>query len=110
MKAVYASVKSRSLDDVEALDLLEEFDVECISFDALFQRHGVTKIDALITDAEGYDYHLLKQFDVEKLRPSLIYFEHLGMSSEDKDSACRMLTQKGYELMELDRDVLATLV
>jgi len=43
--------------------------VQCITFDALLNRHKVKKIDLLQIDVEGYDYELFKSFDFERIKP-----------------------------------------
>ena len=40
--------------------VLQEFDVDVVSIDALLEDRGLTEVDVLKVDAEGYDLEVLK--------------------------------------------------
>ncbi|MFO1160374.1 MAG: FkbM family methyltransferase [Reyranellaceae bacterium] len=62
--------------------------VRTMTFASLIKRHGISAIDLLMTDTEGYDAKLLSGFPFELLRPHRILFEfkhsdgvfHIGKS------------------------------
>jgi len=52
-----------------------EVSVNCISLQALLDRHSVDAFDVLQLDTEGYDANILRQLDFERYRPALINME-----------------------------------
>jgi FkbM family methyltransferase len=81
--------------------------VRCLPLDALCRKHGVTRLDLLFCDAEGYDHEVLKTLDLARTPPRLVVWEHQHLSAED-DAACRRrLEQAGYRLCRLAKDSAA---
>jgi FkbM family methyltransferase len=78
--------------------------VPCITFDTLLRRHGVSRVDLLQIDAEGYDFEILKLVDFKKIRPWMIRYEHRHLMPRDKH-ACRVyLERRGYRILEMQFD------
>jgi FkbM family methyltransferase len=74
-------------------------DVEAVSFDTLCSRNGVTGLELLHMDTEGYDFELLKHIDFTRYRPRLVIYEHYHLNAQDR-AACRSyLARHGYETM-----------
>lgn len=46
----------------------------------------------------GYDFEILKQFDLNKNRPTVIYYEHKHLSTADKNESWKTLQNKGYTI------------
>ena len=51
--------------------------VESITFKSLINRFKITHIDLLVIDTEGYDFNIIQMIDFHKLKPKIIFFEHL---------------------------------
>jgi len=68
-------------------------EVQTISFHTLFGMTGVTTIDYLKIDTEGYDYEILKMFPWDTIKPSFIKFESEHI---DVDMAVELLQSHGY--------------
>lgn len=82
--------------------------VRCITFDMLLERHGLTHVDLLQIDAEGYDYEILRTIDFRRVRPSFINYERVLL--QDDEAACRqMLRDAGYTLTDWGQDTLCCL-
>ncbi len=77
---------------------IKEIPIECITVDQLLQGAGIQHFDLLQIDAEGHDYVILKQFDLNKYRPKIIHFEFANLSDEEKSKATLKLKQAGYQL------------
>lgn len=89
---------AREIPDIE--DRIVRRDVRAVTLRSLCRAHGVRKIDLLLIDTEGYDYELIKSFDLADQHPRLIIYEHFHLSPEDR-AACRLLLERhGYETME----------
>ncbi len=81
--------------------------VTCITFDMLLARHGLTHLDLLQIDAEGYDYEILRTIDFTRVRPAFINYERVLL--QDDEPACRaMLMAAGYTLTDWGQDTLCT--
>jgi len=86
---------------------IQEMRVPCLSFESLCRKHGVTRVDVLHMDVEGYDWQLLQSIDLARWRPALLVFEHHHLEPAAY-AACRAhLEQLGYSLMPERLDTLA---
>ncbi len=87
--------------------------VKGITFDTLFKKHNVKKIDFLQVDAEGYDYDLIKMFPFDRFRPKLIHFEHSlrtkNMTYEQYDEINSYLIRMGYKTIMNENDTICFL-
>lgn len=82
--------------------------IPTLSVATLLKRHALTALDLLVIDTEGYDYRILRQFDLQTLRPVLILFEHQHLSAVDRAAAYRQLAAAGYRHAETpEGDALA---
>jgi FkbM family methyltransferase len=81
--------------------------VTCIPLVKLLAKHRPAKIDILQIDAEGYDFKILKQFDLARYRPSIVSFEFVNLSCQEKSEVETMLLGHGYLLYQEDQDVFA---
>jgi FkbM family methyltransferase len=86
-------------------ELIEVTDVETQSFEDLLA--GVERVDLLQIDAEGFDAEIVRMFDFERWRPSIVNFESVHLSPEDRDGAMRLLIGHGYRVATTDVDTLA---
>lgn len=69
----------------------------------LLETNHVEKLDVLHIDAEGYDWDILNQLDLQRYSPLVILFEHAHLSMEVLDEAKRKLN-KVYRLYDLGND------
>ncbi|MHC4885189.1 MAG: FkbM family methyltransferase [Planctomycetota bacterium] len=72
----------------------------------LFDRQGLAGIDLLHIDAEGADFEILRQLDLERFRPRVIIYERVHLSEEEVNRSIRFL-RSSYELFNLETDILA---
>lgn len=88
-------------------DLLESMQVPCRTFASVFKEYDVTRVDLLQIDTEGYDFVLLKCFDLAGLRPAIVHYESQHLSAADRQEAEDMLTNLGYRITSNAYDTLA---
>ena len=94
------------LPDVE--HRLIEVEVRTTTLASLVARHGLTAIDLLHVDAEGYDFEILKQVDFgASWAPSFIIFEREHFDREMYRQAMHMLRTAGYRCVDVWPDTLA---
>lgn len=88
--------------------------VNCISFEDLLETNQIKKVDLLLIDTEGYDAEIILNLDFEKVKPSIIRFEHGlkhgHMTGEAFSSVTRYLNQNGYQLIAESYDATAYLL
>jgi len=77
-------------------EYIEEIEVTCLTLDQLFLKHHITKIDLLIIDAEGYDWNILSQLDLDKFKPQIISFEYFDLPEAEKQQAISFLKNDYY--------------
>jgi FkbM family methyltransferase len=83
--------------------------VQCTTFHRLLDRHGITDLDLLQIDAEGYDYEILRTIDFDRVRPRFINYERVLL--QDDEPACRaMLSAAGYVLFNWSQNTLCVAV
>jgi FkbM family methyltransferase len=83
---------------------VRELPVQCITVADLLQRTRGAQLDVLITDTEGHDLVILKQFDFTRVRPRLIVYESKHLSPADFAFCEKMLEQSGYRITHLHND------
>jgi hypothetical protein len=81
--------------------------VKCTTLNALFASQGITELDLLQIDAEGYDAEIVDSIDFAAIKPKIIRFEHVNMSELTLAALRKRLDAAGYELMIEPYDVTA---
>lgn len=84
-----------------------EVSVKTTDFATLFTRHGISDLDVLCIDTEGYDYEVLKLFDFQNTLPELILYESKNLSDADYQASKLLLEQHGYSLYWQEGNTLA---
>jgi len=95
------------LHDAGYKDYWKIIKVPTIRFDDLLDKHGVTKIDLLKIDTEGYDGVILRDYSF-RILPEMVKFEHVHFSGLDCDVDLIGMDQKAYtklynDLLEMFR-------
>ena len=119
---VYAqSVVSSSADVIAhqvgvSKDQLRRVEVPGMTLDALFAKHGITELDLLQIDCEGYDWEVLQTLDLGKVKPLLIQLETGHMHRLAISIMAKRLNEMGYlihyagwqgDTIALRKDVMA---
>lgn len=77
-------------------DYITEEQVECISTESLIKRFGLEKIDWLQIDTEGFDFEIIKMFNIGVTRPEVIVYENLHFGPEQQKECLEFLVKNGY--------------
>jgi FkbM family methyltransferase len=93
------------IPDIESY-IVEEM-VEAVSVRTLLARHHVADIDLLLIDTEGYDYKVLKQFDLLQYRPELVIYENKHLSSGESSAAIGLLEAAHYQVHSFTENTVA---
>jgi FkbM family methyltransferase len=82
-------------------------EVRCEPLADTLARNGITGIDLLHVDTEGYDFEVIKQLDLTQQTPTAILYEHIHLSKIDKIALEKLLRDAGYRIQGLFTDSLA---
>jgi FkbM family methyltransferase len=77
-------------------DYICEEQVECISTESLVKRFTLEKINWLQIDTEGFDFEIIKMFNISLTRPEVIVYENLHFSDPLKEECMDYLRKNGY--------------
>ena len=86
---------------------IEEINVAARTFQTLFARHFIRRVDLLQIDAEGFDCEILKLFDFRAYSPMIVRFEHINVNRRELKEAVTMLANLGYQLHRDTIDLVA---
>ena len=87
---------------------IEEMSVPCAPFGQLLSDHGITRLDLLHIDTEGYDFEILKTVDFAgPTAPGAVLYEHAHLSPGDVAAAELLLRAAGYRVVPMARDTYA---
>lgn len=89
--------------------LIEPIMVDSCTFENLFRKHNVTKVDILQVYIKGYELSILKMFDFKKFKPTIVQYEHQHLNAVDRQAAMVLLQNLGYHIVEQMHDTLAVL-
>jgi FkbM family methyltransferase len=86
---------------------VESISVRSIRPQTLLSQYQVPRISLLQIDTEGYDYEVIKLFDVPTIRPEMIHFEHKHLPRRSWEECLEMLVSQGYQISYTFEDTLA---
>lgn len=88
-------------------DYIVEEKVECICTDSLIKRYNLRNIDWLQIDTEGFDFEIIKMFDIHKTSPEVIVYENIHFSAALQDECRQYLDNHGYLCKNFGPNTLA---
>jgi FkbM family methyltransferase len=88
-------------------DCIAEEIVKCISTDTLLKIAEIDRTDWLQIDTEGFDFEIIKMFNIDVTRPKVIVFENLHLSHAVKKECFNHLKINGYIFRDYGANTLA---
>lgn len=73
-------------------------EVPCCRLKTLLIKHATTKIDLLVIDAEGADWMIARQLDLETYQPRVVYLEYDHLTDYEKIACAHHFRNHGYRL------------
>jgi FkbM family methyltransferase len=86
---------------------ISETKVPAMTAAGLLQRYSLQRVDVLQIDTEGFDWHVLSQFDLIALGVKLINLEFFHLKPDERAACLRRLTSQGYETAFVLGDLVA---
>lgn len=90
-------------------DRIQATKIKAISPRTLLEKYEIKTIDWLQIDTEGFDFEIIKMFDIGTTQPRVIVFEHYQFSEEERKNCFDHLRGHGYQVKPYGRDALAIL-
>jgi FkbM family methyltransferase len=81
--------------------------VPCHTVESALRHAGLSSVDILQIDAEGYDWEIIRSIDFNQVRPSIVRFEYRNMPPSDADACLTFLAARGYRFLLERRDIVA---
>ncbi len=91
----------------EPEDRITGEEVKIISPATLLSKFGISRIDLLQIDAEGFDLEVIRIFDIPTSKPGAIIFENINHTAGELEACYQLLRENDYCLREFGRDTLA---
>lgn len=88
-------------------DWIESEDVQVISPETLLKTYQIDSIDLLQIDCEGYDFEVIKLFNIAKTQPKVIVFENSHIGKEGSTECDVLLATNGYRYKNMGPNTLA---
>ncbi len=92
------------IPDIE--ERVRALEVPCLTFDSLCRKYGITDVDVVQIDTEGYDYEIVKLLGLGRRHPSLVMFEHLHLDGPTHRECLAHVRAHGYETLHNGMDTL----
>jgi FkbM family methyltransferase len=92
-------------------NLAQTIDVNGITLDSLITKHNVKNIDVFLTDAEGHDWMIFNQLDLNKFRPKFIRMEYVNLTKDEqklvKDKLIKndYYFEEGFDIIAIDNSL-----
>lgn len=88
-------------------DYIQEVSVSCISSATLLKKYQIGRPDFLQIDTEGFDYEIIKIFNIPENKPRVIVYENHNLSAKVNQECEDFLRSEGYVVKEYSGDTLA---
>ena len=93
--------------DARLQPFIVESEVAVAPLSEVIERNGLTEIDLLHVDCEGYDLEVLRTLDFERHSPSLIFIEHKHLTESDRAAMLALLAGEGFRVRDCGGDYFA---
>ena len=94
--------------------LIEEDDIDkilikTVKFEDLIEKYSITEIDKILIDIEGYEYEILKDMDLKKVRINSILFEYKHFDGYQKtgeklEEILKKFEENNYKTSKVDEE------
>ncbi|MEZ4775820.1 MAG: FkbM family methyltransferase [Bacteroidia bacterium] len=88
-------------------DQITAEEVMLICPETLMKKYRIEKIDLLQIDTEGFDYEVIKLFNIKKTQPVVIIYENIHLSETDRAACLQLLRDNGYSVVLKGANTLA---
>jgi FkbM family methyltransferase len=77
----------------------EDASVACISLEKLIEEYAIEQVDFLNIDTEGSDFEILRKFDFERFKPTVMCIESAGFTSSEREYFEKIISDYQYRFI-----------
>ena len=90
-------------------DDIDKIPIKTVKFEDLVKKYSITEIDKILIDIEGYEYEILKDMDLKKVRINSILFEYKHFDGYQKtgeklEEILKKLEENNYKTSKVDEE------
>ncbi|WP_293013585.1 FkbM family methyltransferase [Mongoliibacter sp.] len=86
---------------------IAEKQINTVTAEKVYEMLDGEDLDLLAIDTEGFDFEILKMFDLSKIMPDVIIYEEEHFDQATKESCKNYLTEHEYVYHQVGRDAYA---
>ena len=102
-------IVKHQVDNHDISDFIVEDTVKCITFKELLKNNSTDQVDLLQIDTEGYDFEIIKMWDLVEICPALISYESKHITMDKQRELTSYLASHGYKIFANGHDTIAYL-
>ncbi|HET8859512.1 FkbM family methyltransferase [Marivirga sp.] len=88
-------------------DYIDQVKVESKTFEFLRAKYQIQEVDVLQIDVEGFDFEVIKLYDLTQNKPKVIVFESRHLGDEEYSNAEQYFSENGFEIKRVKGDSVA---
>ena len=90
-------------------DDIDKIPIKTVKFEDLIEKYSITEIDKILIDIEGYEYEILKDMDLQKVRINSILFEYKHFDGYQKtgeklEEILKKFEENNYKTSKVDEE------
>ena len=90
-------------------DDIDKIPIKTVKFEDLIEKYSITEIDKILIDIEGYEYEILRDMDLKKVRINSILFEYKHFDGYQKtgeklEEILKKFEENNYKTSKLDEE------
>jgi len=90
-------------------DDIDKIPIKTVKFEDLIEKYSITEIDKILIDVEGYEYEILRDIDLKKVRINSILFEYKHFdgyqkSGEKLEEILKKFEENNYKTSKVDEE------
>lgn len=90
-------------------DDIDKIPIKTVKFEDLIEKYSITEIDKILIDIEGYEYEILKDMDLKKVRINSILFEYKHFDGYQKtgeklEEILKKFEESNYKTSKVDEE------
>lgn len=86
---------------------ITEVSIKVISPATLLNQYNIENIDLLQIDTEGYDFEVIKLFEIQNTQPKVIIFENAHLSANHSQECHGLLLKNKYAIKQFGANTVA---
>ena len=90
-------------------DDIDKIPIKTVKFEDLIEKYSISEIDKILIDIEGYEYEILRDMDLKKVRINSILFEYKHFDGYQKtgeklEEILKKFEENNYKTSKVDEE------